>query len=241
MEFEREVRVNGKEEISTFIRETMLQGREKLAEAQPTTRRGIDVLYQITEQIHLRVFIGRFGFITTAFPIPNKLIQWTIMRHQARIFTGQTESERAQRALLRFNYIQLRDGGDDKHYGLVNIHRHHGDEFKKLSEKIDCQQAISKFIRETMERNHPAAEYIRHVRKGKLGIIAIYPALRDNYLVVLIGQEGGILTAYPLLGQCIEWALKIIIEAPSHLLSKRLIILSKGSDEYGLGIIYKIS
>ena len=201
----------------------------------------VDVLYMITNTIYLRVCIGRSGYITSAFPVHNDYVEWTIMTYQARIPEDQIAKLAAQKApLLKYHSIQLTNGRDN--IGLLSIYMHHREEFNTLSNTIDTQRAISKFIRETMERNDP----VKFTGNENGGINVIYPTRSDNYLKAVIGERGSVLTAYPLSNQDIEWEIKTDkvglkeeemnskLDQTAPLRTTHIIYLKQGNNKRGL-------
>lgn len=135
-------------------------------------------------------------------------------------------------------------------YGLKQIYEEHGEEFRKMSENMDSEHEISKFIRETMERNNQGIA----LSKGGGKMNVFYPTSRNNYLEVVISSDGHILTAYPLSSPDIEWQItteqaridlrkhqifsKLHYRAPKHsLLTDNIIRLREGNKKGGLKFI----
>ena len=233
------------EEISKFIKATIERYRPK--HNMPTTRGGIDLLYEITEnELYLRVFIGRSGFITTAFPVPSESREWIIGTDKAGVKQDQIKSvvhvfdKLPVPSLLIHKTITLETAGSH------HIFFQHGKQFKNLLKKIDSKHAISKFMRETMERNNP--NKVASNEQG--GMDVFYPASTQDYLKVAIGRNGLIFEAYPLSSLDIEWeitilqagitegALKSKLGSEAPMLRSGFIFLREGNSDFGLKHIY---
>ena len=157
------------------------------------------MLYRIPGMGFLRVYIGRSGFITTAFPIPNEHREWMITTDQAGINKDQVEMYTGRYASLRYYHTIALDDGD-----LNHICKLHKDKLKTLR-NIDSKHSISKFLRQTMERNHPATV----TSKIGGGINVFYPTNTDKYLKVVVESHGLIVDTYPLSSPDTEWEIDI--------------------------------
>ena len=210
-EFKDIVGADGTKEISTFIKKVMVEKQYPQVQQYFARCGRIDTLYQIIEnQQYLRVSIGRSGYITTAFPIPNMYVEWIITTDQAGINEAELNTILAQNidaTLCNHHTIFLEEGNSRgaRAYGVKNIFKGHGTGFIMLSEKIRSERDMSTFIRETMERNTP-----NQITSNTPGLIDVcYPIISSKYLKVVIRRDGCIVTAYVTSSLDVEWEIKI--------------------------------
>ena len=224
-EFERIEGIVDEENVSQFIKHTM--ETKDLTELRPSVKGEIEVLYETKTGHFLRVIAATNGSIITAYPISSRGVEWQISIDQAGI--------RQDIALTTLNpathFVWLREG--NIRGGLKHIHSKHGGEFKSLQE-ISSKEWISIFIKSTMTMHDPF-----EVKSVKRTTLVTYRTNEDNYLIVCIGPNGFIITAFMEKGFPIVWKITtteagINTKPNSRLLNVDTITLVEGVGNRGL-------
>lgn len=118
-------------------------------------------------------------------------VEWAIKTDDSGL-ANEIQNLRPNTQFSQTHIIFLEEGNSNA--GLKHIYERHQNDFKNKLD-LDTEQEISHYIKCVMENSRYIPHIIKKARNN--GVRVVYTISSDNYLHVVIGSNGFVVTAFP--------------------------------------------